>query len=279
MRVLVVGANGFLGDRIASSLVAQGDEVRGTVRGTTGASALDLTDVESCRRAIIDFAPTVVINAAGAGVTPGRADTTVMTAVNVSGALNLARACAERPRQPHLVHLASSTEPRLGSDPESRYSASKALGTSAVRELAADTGTPISIARIHNVYGASQPPGRFIADLVTASSASTSYEIHHPERVRDFCLVDDAVAHIVRVAEMDVPGEFEIGTGIGTRLREAAHLIAGRFGDPGAPVALFCEDLVDAAAVCVAGDGPEVFLRCPTHLDAGLEQMAREMAA
>ena len=279
MRVLVVGANGFLGDRIASSLVAQGDEVRGTVRGTTGASALDLTDLDSCRRAIVDFAPTVVINAAGAGVTPGRADTTVMTAVNVSGALNLARACAESPRQPHLVHLASSTEPRLGSDPESRYSASKALGTAAVRELAADTGTPISIARIHNVYGGSQPPGRFIADLVTASISGASYDIHHPERIRDFCLVDDAVAHIVRVAESPVPGEFEIGTGIGTSLREAAHLIAGRFGDSGAPVALFCEDLVDAAAVCVAGDGPEVFLRCPTHLDAGLEQMAREMAA
>jgi nucleoside-diphosphate-sugar epimerase len=112
MKALITGATGFVGARLAATLVEQGHDVRGLVRDTTRAQGLaaagvelvegDMTDVGSLRRAV-QGVEQVFHTAALVGDWPDPAE---IKRVNVDGTRSLVQAARDAGVR-RVVHLSS----------------------------------------------------------------------------------------------------------------------------------------------------------------------------
>lgn len=229
MRVLLLGGDGFIGRALTARLVERGDAVE--LAGRRG--PLDPLDARAVARWVEERDIDGVVNLIGAGISRGSASLGDMVRANTDQPIEVAAALAGLDRPVHLVHAASSTERLADQDlDESDYSRTKYAGTMGVAAVEAGTGRPVTIARIHNTYGADQPATRFVAAVVSSLRERTPVVLAHPDRVRDFVYVDD-VALSLAAALADAPGgRPEIGTGTGTRLEVVARLIAATLGAP-----------------------------------------------
>lgn len=229
MRVLLLGGAGFIGRALAARLAERGDAVDVAGRG----GPVDPLDAVAVARWVDDRAVDAVVNLVGAGISRGSASLADMERANAQQPADIAAALASLDRPVHLLHAASSTERLDGQDlDESDYSRTKHAGTVAVAEVSARTGWPLTIARIHNTYGAGQPATRFVAAVVTTLRAREPLVLAHPDRVRDFVYVDDVARSLVAALDEAPGGRPEIGTGTGTRLEAVARLVAGTLGAP-----------------------------------------------
>ena len=282
MRVLVVGASGFIGGYLMQELLDRGHEVTGTARsgrGRPGFVALDITDSVSCREVfrIDDFE--AVINLAGSGVSAGSASTEQMDRVNRLGASLFATAALSARSFPWFVTVASSTEVPDGGQPESEYGISKARGTDAVAAAFSEADAAYASALVHNTYGPDQPAGRFVMSVFENLGSGQPMAIHFPQRARDFCFVKDVAENLADMAENPLAErvEREIGTGVGTTLWDAAEMIRSRIG---ADESLLCTEepqMEDAHRFRVADPEADGFALCSTSLADGIEIVAEEL--
>ena len=113
MKVLVTGANGFLGSWLTERLVADGHQVRVLRRESSDLSEIEHLDVEYCLGDVTDLeglkkhfqSVEVVFHLAGViGYKPGMRD--LMERVNVEGTRNVVEACAKN-NISKLVHMSS----------------------------------------------------------------------------------------------------------------------------------------------------------------------------
>ena len=277
-----MGASGFIGGYVMQELLDRGHEVTGTARSgreRPGFVALDITDSESCREAlrIEDFE--AVINLAGVGVSAGSASTDQMDRVNRLGSSVLAKAALSAPSGPWFVNAASSTEVPKGVRPESEYGASKARGADAVAAEFAEADTAYASAVIHNTYGPDQPAGRFVMSVFEKLGSGQPMAIHFPQRVRDFCFVQDVAERLADIAENPAAErvEREIGTGVGTTLWDAAEMIRSRIGADESLLRTEEPQMEDAHRSRVADPEAAGFALCATSLADGIEIVAEEL--
>jgi nucleoside-diphosphate-sugar epimerase len=281
VNVLVVGASGFIGSALAQSLRQRGHAVTATSSGRGPFVVLDISDLAMCKAALVEGGFDAVVNLAGRGVTAGSASSGEMLRVNSSGAETLATALTQlQVPPPFLVHVASSTEPRIGDSGESAYSESKSRGSAAIRQILGGADLPFSIARVHNTYGAKQPEGRFIMSVMTRLQRHQPVTIVHPKRVRDFCYIDDVALRITDLLEhrMEHREEVDIGTGVGTTLWEAAKIVAAAAGAPDALISPADPPVPDSHPYEVADSESSTFLQCTTSLSSGMGNMMRSLA-
>ena len=279
MRTLVLGGTGFIGSPLVSVLSERGVDVVTLGRAPSADVVLDVLDPDALAAYLRREPFDVVVNLAGAGLATESVGLHVMQEVN---ALLPARALSvllDLPTPPAFVHAASSTERQRDDEPhESEYSRTKHDGAQAVRALAADATTPIVLARIHNTYGPDQPRTRFVAGTIGELAAGRPVRLNYPGRVRDFVLVDDVARSIadVVISPVSAPREVELGTGVGTALRDLALTVARLLGRPAS--------LVESAGLAVADPHPYAVAQqpggtlgtCRTTLDEGLARTLRE---
>ena len=275
---MVVGASGFLGCHVGAALERRGHQVLEVSRSGLTGTQLDVTDAARCASIIADAGPDAVINLAGAGVTAGSASDDEMARANREGPANLASASVAAGAR--LLHVASSTEPLPGALPESVYSQTKAEGTARIGDLMRAHPGYLSVARVHNAYGVDQPAGRFIIDLIHHMRAGADFTVRFPERVRDFCPVDEVAGVLADLAEDPLANDrwFDIGTTEGVTLLQAALMVRDLFGASAAQVQWAEGSAADPAPSSVAGDAGMETLTCPTTLARGLEALRREFA-
>jgi NDP-hexose 4-ketoreductase len=207
MRLMIIGANGFLGAHVRHRAAAAGAEVRTASRSeladSPGHRLIDLAESDPAQVAavIAEVAPDVVVNCAGAITGAPEA----LAAANITGVYTLTKAMLLTRRRPRLVHLGSAAEygraepgvpvtEQVTARPGAIYGITKLAGTRLV-ELAAAAGLDAVVLRVFNPVGpGAKPaslPGRLAAELRQASRHGTDVRLGSLDSVRDFVDVRD----------------------------------------------------------------------------------------
>lgn len=237
MRILVTGAEGFVGGRLVRRLVADGHEVVGAVRrGATAdlpieTRAFDLRDPASVPAVVQGRYDAVVHLAAVASGGDARRDPGAAWEVNAVGTARIAEALAAGdPVTLLLVSTAevygagAGTERRVETDPTapcSPYAASKLAAEIAAQEVARRTGLRTVIARPFPHTGAGQDE-RFVVPAFARrirqarTDGSAEVAVGNLAPVRDVLHVDDVVDAYVSLLARGVPGRtYNVASGRG----------------------------------------------------------------
>lgn len=255
-RILVTGADGFIGSHLVEHLVRNGHKVRAFVMYNSFNSWGWLDDAdESIKSAIEVFAGDirdahgvrsamkgcdVVLHLAALIAIPysyHSPDTYIDT--NIKGTLNVVQAARELGVQ-RVVHTSTSevygtarfvpiTEehPLHGQSP---YSASKIGADQIAISFERSFGTPVSVIRPFNTYGPRQSARAVIPTIITQLAAGgAEVKLGALRPTRDFNHVRDTVRAFVAVAECDaaVGQVLNVGSNFEISIGDTARLIAG----------------------------------------------------
>lgn len=267
MRVLVTGADGFVGSHLVPMLGERGHEVVAAVRPGferregmerlrgLGRLALELEDADSVRAAVGEDLDAVVHLAAVASGTDAQRDPFAAWRVNTLGTAMLAEALAhagsEKGREPVLL-LASTAEvygdapptPRVETDPVrpcSPYAASKLGAEVASLEVHRRTGLRAIVARAFPHVGAGQDDRfavpAFARRIAEAKRAGVSeVRVGNLEPVRDYLHVSDVAAAYCELLAKGEAGEvYNVASERGIRLGDLLALLAKIAGHPVTP--------------------------------------------
>lgn len=261
MKVLVTGADGFVGRRLVPRLVETGHDVSAACRpggepmeawlGALWREAvrvvsLDLTDPTTIRLALAGPCDAIVHLAAVASGSEARRDPARAWVVNAAGTAGLVGAVLahrEADGGDPLVLVVSTAEvygsgplsPRVESDPvcpQSPYAASKVGCEVAALEAWRRAGLRVVVARPFPHTGAGQSRQyvvpAFIHRLRAAKQAGTTeVSTGNLEAVRDLLDVRDVVEAYLGLLAGALPGEtYNIASGEGIRLRDLFYRLA-----------------------------------------------------
>lgn len=233
-RVLLLGASGFFGSRIAAELTAAGIEVSRPDRADA-----DLLDPAGLRKLVAETTPEAVVNAAGmtspalAGKNPADCFT-----VNTGGVMNLLEAMRLEAPAAQVLTL-SSAAVYTGEPPFSESSATAAGTIYAASKLAMEIlcgqyqrghGTAVTVLRCFNLIGPGEPSTQAssefaLAALAAGADGSAEVEVGEPATARDFTDVRDAARAVRLVLEQKATGTFNLCSGEARSLAELAGAI------------------------------------------------------
>ena len=265
MKVLVTGADGFVGRWLVRRLLDDGREVYGTVRpedpprddGLTPDERarvrwlpLEISDPESVRRCVnLPYDAVVHLAAVASGAAALR-DPGAAWQVNAAGTARIAHVLAEARRTDRAdpaVLIVSTGEVygrgnatlRRETDPTapcSPYAASKLGAEEAALEAWRRTGLRVIVARAFAHTGPGQDPGfvvpAFAQRLRFAKQIGAPVvKVGNLEPVRDLLHVQDVVDAYVRLLGKGEPGEiYNVASGQGTSLEDLLFRMAGLLG-------------------------------------------------
>lgn len=252
MRVLVTGANGYLGGAVVAALRNGGHEVVGSVRRERAGvppgvpvRRADLRDIAALSAAVRDM--DIVCHLAGrTRVRESFADPLGYFEVNVGGTVALLRAMGECGVR-KLVFASTAAvfgvpevQPMsedLPDRPSHPYAASKHAAESVIAAYAATGALDAIVLRLFNIAGGDdRDPTRIIPRiLATAAGESPMLAVNGDgSAVRDYVHIHDAAQAFVAAVERDAPvpcRTYNIGSETGTSVDEliaAAHEVTGR---------------------------------------------------
>jgi GDP-4-dehydro-6-deoxy-D-mannose reductase len=264
MRVLVTGADGFVGRRLVGRLTEAGHEVTAACRPVQGQQnlggdpwdnrvrtvPLELDDDRSVRRALSDPQDAVVHLAAVASVREAREDPGRAWVINAAGTARVMDALISAREQgqsdPVVLNVSSSEVygagpalPRAESDPvlpQSPYAASKAAAEIAALEAWRRTQLRVIIARPFTHTGPGQRPPyvvpAFIERLLAVKAGGPRRTpTGNLKPMRDLLDVRDVVKAYLALMRSGIPGEtYNIARGEGITLEQLFGRIAEIIG-------------------------------------------------
>jgi NDP-hexose 4-ketoreductase len=233
MRLLIIGASGFLGSHIRRRALAAGLAVttagRSALEGSPGHQLVDLGSDSSERIAGVLEASgaDVVVNCAGA-ITGSLEH---LAQANITTTSALTRAMLEWRLPARLVHLGSAAEygwsepgvPVAESEPARPvgvYGVTKLAGTRLV-ELARAGGVDAVVLRVFNPIGLGAPeeslPGRLVSQVRSALTGAGDVRVGPLDSVRDFVDARDVADAVVAAATRPTlpHAVVNVGSGLG----------------------------------------------------------------
>ncbi|MGH7532861.1 MAG: NAD-dependent epimerase/dehydratase family protein, partial [Gemmatimonadales bacterium] len=267
MKVLVTGADGFVGQWLCQALLGAGHRVTGThltpapapgiltadERAAISWLRLDLSAEGSVAALATRPAEWVVHLAGFASAGEAARDPGLAWVVNAAGTARVAHHLSRMSDPPALllvssaeVYGAGEPQPRRETDPiapRSAYAASKAAAEIAAGEVARRTGLKVIIARPFPHTG----PGQTTTFVVPAFAAriraarrdgTATVAVGNLEPVRDLLDVRDVVDAYLGLLSRGVPGEaYNIARGEGVSVGEVFERLAHLLGASVRPVA------------------------------------------
>lgn len=246
-RFLVTGGRGFIGSHLVRALIAaDADEVVVFDNGTRPCAAREqpfgtnvrLIDADVCDRPALESAMSgvdVVFHlAAQSNVMGAVADLEGSFSTNVIGTFNVF-AAAQSNGVRRVVFTSSRevygetesipVDEAFPMKPKNAYGVSKAAGEHYAQVFCAG-GLPISVLRLSNVYGPGDA-GRVIPLFIDAALAGHPLVLYGGQQVLDFVWIDEVVRMLVKcgLSETYIPGPMNIGSGLGTRVRELGERV------------------------------------------------------
>lgn len=244
MKVLLTGASGFLGRRVAELVVAGRHDVVSIGRSAPDRAEptavhfirADLADGVEVRRAageagdvdsIIHLAAMVPKNvgqdeAATAFATNLMGTIHVFGAFGRAGQANIVASTAEVYGLPEgHDKLREESEPR----PLSWYGASKVAAEVYCRTLEHHDHMRIAILRFTVLYGAGDTIERAIPNFVRNAVRGEPIGIFGGEELRDYLHVEDAAQAVIVAWQRRLSGTYNVGSGRGVAVRDAADAV------------------------------------------------------
>ncbi len=247
MAVLVTGATGFLGGRLAEVLAARGEAVRilarhgsdhrhlaglplEIVRGDlAGAECLadavrDVTHIYHCAACSTDWAPWETYHAA-----------------NVAGVRNLLNAALQANRLERFLHVSTTDVYGYLADPcdESHpltdvglpYNRTKCRGEESVWDASRRTGLPVTVVRPATIYGPRSKD--FATEIAKLIRQGAMLVLNGGRSPGGFCYVDNAVHAIIQAAASpDTLGRaYNLADGTGATWRSYVDALAAGLGE------------------------------------------------
>lgn len=254
-RILVTGADGFIGSHLVEHLLAQGHSVRGFVQynafghngwlNTDAANARDKLEVhmgDIRDRANVQVAAldcrTILHLAALIGIPYSYQAPESYIDTNVKGTLNILEIARELNVERVLV---TSTSEVYGSAqfvpitedhpivPQSPYAASKAAADHLALSYHLSFGMPVAVVRPFNTYGPRQSVRAVIPTVITQlARGGGKIELGALTPTRDFTFVGDTAAGIAATGGSDkaIGHVTNIGSGFEISVRDAVAVIA-----------------------------------------------------
>ncbi|GFO60910.1 CDP-abequose synthase [Geomonas silvestris] len=255
MTTLVTGATGFVGGALTRRLVELGREVHILTRAQSDTWRLaeiedrvvrhvvDLSDAATLERVVAEVKPQIVYHLATYGGFASQRDTDAIFAANLTGTMNLLRAC-EKVGFDCFVNTGSSSEygtkkePMREADipePLGDYGVSKVAASLHCRSEALQKGLPVVTLRLFSPYGPWDDPKRFIPYLLATLLRGETPRLSTPLSVRDWVYIDDVLDLYLKTDELaKLRGEIiNVGSGSQSSLGEVAAL-AERLAGTGA---------------------------------------------
>ncbi len=256
-KVLVTGADGFIGSHLTQLLVKQKAKVRalscynsfnhwGWLEGIPELNEIevvtgDIRDPHICRKITEDI--DVVFHLAALIAIPysyQAPESYLQT--NVMGTANLCQAALDHSVE-HFLYASTSevygTAQSVPIDenhplqPQSPYSASKIGGESISLSFFYSFGLPVTIVRPFNTYGPRQSTRAIIPSIIEQLiEGKRQIAIGNLSPTRDFSYVEDTAESFIRLALLKPAiGEIvNVGTGVEISMRDLAMYIASLFG-------------------------------------------------
>lgn len=247
MKVLITGANGFVGANLTRVLVSKGFEVVTLIRpGKEPWRLLDLgerirvaygdiTDVNGIRKVLSEHRPDGIINTAIYGGYHYQKDEDNIYRTNLDGTRILLDESIKFGFK-WFINTGSSSEygekgvPMSESDyaePIDSYGISKLASSLYCKAKAKQFSLPIFTLRLFSIYGYLEEPHRLIPYLMTSKIKEKTAQLNSPDSVRDFTFIEDVSEAYLKTIEnsQKLPsGEIlNIGTGESTRISEVVQ--------------------------------------------------------
>jgi nucleoside-diphosphate-sugar epimerase len=242
-RALVTGATGFIGSHVLAPLCARGFEVH-TIGRTNPANAgvvhhrMDLFDARRTSEIVHAIRATHLIHLSWYAE-PGQFWCAPQNLDWVSASLRLARDFTEAGGR-RIVAAGTCAEYSWGPDllvegeslcnPNTLYGASKDALRRLLHAFGDVTQISVSWGRVFFLYGPHEKAGRLVSDAITSLLAGKRFETSHGRQCRDFMHVEDVAAAFASLADSDVRGAVNIGSGAATPVREILAQIARETG-------------------------------------------------
>ena len=242
MKVLVTGADGFVGRHLVRALRARGDIVE-ACGGPGNPGAVEITDPPAVLRRIQRFAPEGIVHLAGvSSVAWSHQHPDETHQVNVGGTANVLGAVASAAPKARVLLVGSGEEyGRLEEGtpaaettplkPLSPYAESKAQAEALGRAASAD-GLSVVLMRPFNHLGRGQAPQfvmpSFARQLVAISRGASPavVQVGDLSPKRDFSHVEDVIAAYLLLLERGITGEvYNVCSGAGLSIREALDMM------------------------------------------------------
>ncbi len=259
MKILVTGADGFIGSHLTEALVRAGHEVRAFVfynsfghRGWLDSSPPEIQDAIDCFagdirdphgvRTAMRGCDTVLHLAALIGIPYSYHSPDAYVDTNVRGTLNVLQAARDL-EVAKVVHTSTSevygtaqyvpideSHPLQGQSP---YAATKIGADQMALSFHRSFGTPVAVARPFNTFGPRQSARAVIPTIITQIAAGArriALGALHP--TRDFNYVRDIVRGFMAIAEAEaaIGQEINLGSNHEISIGDTAALIAEVMG-------------------------------------------------
>lgn len=227
-RILVTGADGFIGTALVQRLQEAGHIVHRLGRGSGDIAAAEtLAGLDGIP---LDF----VYHLAGRTYVPDSwQEPAEFQRVNVTGTLNILELCRHR----HLpltfvsayLYGIPETLPIRESDritPNNPYALSKHLAETLCGFYATYYSVPVSIIRPFNIYGPGQKPNFLIPEIIAQVKANQAIRVMDLAPRRDYLHLDDLVAGLICTLAVR-PGcqVYNLGSGSSLSVREIVAVI------------------------------------------------------
>ena len=250
-RVLITGAEGFIGSHLTEALIEQGAEVRALVlynsfnhwgwleeiakKHPIEVITGDIRDVNTCRK-IMKEIDIVFHLAALISIPYSYQAPESYIATNVLGTNNVCQAALDA-NVKRVIHVSTSEvygsahyipmDEKHPLQPQSPYSASKIGAESIALSYWYSFGLPVTVVRPFNTYGPRQSPRAIIPSFITQLMEGRKIAVGNVAPKRDFTFVSDTCQSFLRLAlAKEAIGEVvNSGTGIEISIEQLAEKI------------------------------------------------------
>lgn len=254
-RVLVTGANGFIGSHIVNRMAGYGCEVHAFVRESSdlwrldevrdslNLAYIDLRDGAEVFKQVARIKPDYIFHMAAYGVDSRQKDYVKAAETNIIGTINLVSAAAAIGCEKFLnagtsMQYGNKNKAIAENDtysPSNIYGSTKAASTLTAHQIAMENKLDIVTLIPFGVFGEKEGSHKFFPHVILSALGDRDIKLSPCDQFRDYCYIDNIVDGFTAAAlEGSLENEiFNIGSGASYPLRHYVDLIMIRIESAG----------------------------------------------